>query len=633
VKDFTVIVPFFNGFQTIDRLLKTLPADLPVIIVDDHSDKPLVLNWPNVAVVRPEKKGYFTGAVNVGLQMTSTDVLILNQDVYFQNDHWQRTIENERDRYGLIGERIAGNHPAWPMGYIHGTFMFIRRDVIAKIGLMNETDYPLWGSTCEYQLRACRAGFEALPLVSIPGFVHTRDGNHGDGIKQVLREEPAKKPLFIRTPPMISVVITCYNYGRYLNDAVNSLIGGDTSLGKVPGQSFQSFEVIIVDDGSTDDSAKIGQALANPWKGIRFIQRQNGGSAAAANTGIEAAKGKYITVLDADDMMMPNRLESLYRLALLNPHSIVYDDMRVIANGKVGKTWEMPDYDFEEIIYKNGVHKGILFPKKAWQEAGGYPETMNKGREDWAFNIALGIKGWCGVHLRQPLYLYRQEGQSRTQRSAGKYMRPVFFEQIKSLYPGIYRGERPNMCCGQKSSPKGAKPSGGGVAMATKYLPGRDGMAILEYTGTNSGDMTWAGPVTKTNYLLGGGKKRGYVDSRDVPGMLEISEKGRKQFKVYNPPKLPPQIPTPAPVVEVKIPTYPVEIVAEIAEDVEAKGKNVFQGIDLSFPDPSELSVKEVSEIVAKSDLFQLEEMLRKERGDKNRKGAITAIQEAISGK
>lgn len=211
---FTILVPFFNGHKTIRRLLDSLPHDLPVIVVDDQSDAEAATvvystDCPvcNIKVIRPEKKGYFTGAVNRGIEACEGDVLILNQDAYFTGGGWLDLLDEALSDYDLIGEGISGNHPAWPMGYIHGTFMYISREVINRIGLMNEIDYPLWGSTCEYQLRACRAGFKALPLPYIPDF-HHRDKSQrfGEAINTALEREPSRRREFIRTPPEVSVV-------------------------------------------------------------------------------------------------------------------------------------------------------------------------------------------------------------------------------------------------------------------------------------------------------------------------------------------------------------------------------------------------------------------------------------------
>lgn len=273
----TIIIPFYNGHHTINRLLASIPEDIfAVIIVDDQSELPLndryYLREYGADVHRLSRKGYFTGAVNHGIQECHTDVLILNQDTWLEGREWVETIEKYRDRYAMIGERIRGTHPAFgDLGYIHGTFMFIRRDAIDAVGLLNEQDYPLWGSTAEYQWRMARHEFQVLPLEKVPGFHHERPATErfGSSIKNLLAREPEKKDLLVRTPPMVSVIVPCYNYGRYIRDCVNSLIGGPTCLGDMPGQTLQSFEIIIVDDASTDDSLELIKQVTDSAKGIR----------------------------------------------------------------------------------------------------------------------------------------------------------------------------------------------------------------------------------------------------------------------------------------------------------------------------------------------------------------------------
>lgn len=159
--DLTIVIPFYNGHATLGQLLAALPREVRVIVVDDKSDVPLHLN--NVEVVRLESKGYFSGAVNAGMEHCKGDALVLNQDATLEGDEWLGWLAQLRERHAVIGEGVFG-HPAWPKGYIQGTFMWIRRDAWEKVGPLNARDYPLWGATCEWQLRACRAGYAALPV-------------------------------------------------------------------------------------------------------------------------------------------------------------------------------------------------------------------------------------------------------------------------------------------------------------------------------------------------------------------------------------------------------------------------------------------------------------------------------------
>lgn len=544
IENLTILIPFRNGHATIERLLDTLPVSLPVVIVDDYSDDPYKTNRKNVRVVRLAQRGYFSGAVNRGVAACDTDVLILNQDVWFEDSAWLDLLADKRDQFAMIGDGVFG-HPAHTSGYIQGTFMFLRRDAIQRVGKLNAKDYPLWGATCEYQLRLCRAGFEALPVrMSDYGMRHARVGDYGSSIQATLRDEPEREKLFIRTPPAISVIITAHNYGRYLCDAVNSLIGGASSLGAREPQTFQSFEIVIVDDASTDETREVGESLANPWKGIRFIHRESkGGSAAAANTGIQNAFGKYVTILDADDMMQPTRLEKLYRAAEANPHAVIYDDLQQFARGALRDVLPLSSYDFEIVLYKNLMHKGILFERAAWKQVGGYPETMNTGREDWAINVALGAKGYCGVHIEEPLYLYRREGQNRSLTNAGPEWREFFLSQLRELFPNLYAGVRPMGCCGNKGQAqsqsamqmRGAAASNGGRGMAANELVGQAGFVLLEYTLERAGTSMYYGPVTGAAYAFGGSRTRGYVDARDVEKMLAIWEGRQQAFRMVKP--------------------------------------------------------------------------------------------------
>lgn len=529
---FTILIPFRNGHATIGRLLESLPPELPVIVVDDCSNEYLQLNRENTKVIRLPQRGYFSGAVNEGIAACATDVLILNQDAYLEGVTWLAQTRGWQDMgYGIAGEGVK-KHPAWPRGYCQGTCMFLSREAINKVGLFNEIDYPLWGATAHWQLRACRAGFKALPC-EVGGLHHAegRGRRYGDSITAALQSEPDKRDLFIRTPPAISVVIPLYNYGRYLRDALSSLLGGPSCLGDCPPQTFQSFEAIIVDDASTDDSWKIAQTFADDWKAIKAIRNpRNLGTAATINAGIRQSYGRYVTVLSADDMMESGRLDKLYRMAEANPHRFIYDDLYLFKNGKRFEQMKLPEYDFDKVLYKNGMHSGIFYSREAWRECNGYPEIMRDGREDWAFNVALGARGYCGMHLKEPLYLYRREGHNRSLRNADMQWRETFLGRLRDLYPNLYAGERPTMCCrsGRKKAKSRAAQRGAtqGTNRAESLQIGAEGMTLLEYVGA-SGPKPYTAPATRQTYVFGGSHRTGYVDNRDVDWFLERAE-GRK---------------------------------------------------------------------------------------------------------
>jgi glycosyltransferase involved in cell wall biosynthesis/predicted flap endonuclease-1-like 5' DNA nuclease len=594
IENLTVVVPFWNGQATLPRLLASLPAGLPVIVVDDHSDKPPQTKRPGVRVIRPPQKGFFAGAVNAGLAACGTDVLVLNQDVWLEGEQWLAAVAKMRRTYAVFGDGVEA-HPAWPRGYVHGTFMFMRRDAIAAVGGLNERDYPLWGCTCEWQLRACRAGFRAHVSRKLWRQWFGHEGRHdvgsrvnpgptrgsrvkggrraryGSSIREAIGRWPGQRARFLAVPPAVSVIVPCFNYGRYLPDCIASLVGGDTSLGRwePPGQTFQSFEVIIVDDASTDDSWQVAQALADPWKGVHAIRLpRNRGTPGAINAGIERARGEYIHILSADDMREPWGLEVLYRACQEHPGMVAYGNVRIFGDGQRGRMLTLPGYDFDLVLHKNPMPAGIMYPRAAWEAVGGYPEVMKLGREDWAFNIRLGAAGYCGHHVGDSGNLYRREGQNRSLRTGnvhrreaaggpGAVARGTFKAQLKKLYPRLYAGWRPPMCCGRQNTPKATPRARALPGAALEPVLGSrrqpeigtpaPGMEWLEYVGGNAGNSRWIGPATGTRYIFGGGRPVGQVYAEDARGLLDLRHNTRAVFRRYKlPAPVAPAAPAPA---------------------------------------------------------------------------------------
>jgi glycosyltransferase involved in cell wall biosynthesis len=133
--------------------------------------------------------------------------------------------------------------------------------------------------------------------------------------------------------PFVSVVIATYNYGRFLPDALDS----------VRAQTFSDYEILVVDDGSTDDTETvIARYLADPR--IRFLRIDHLGQPAAKNTGIRHARGQYVAFLDADDRWLPTKLEKQVALFRAEPDlGVVYSRWRAIdERGRSIPDWARP---------------------------------------------------------------------------------------------------------------------------------------------------------------------------------------------------------------------------------------------------------------------------------------------------
>jgi len=195
--------------------------------------------------------------------------------------------------------------------------------------------------------------------------------------------------------PKVSVVIPCYNQGKYLEEAVESVLN----------QTFQDFEIIIVDDGSTDDSTK--NVLKNYQKPkTKVIHTDNKGLASARNRGIQEAKGEYILPLDADDKIGREYLEEAVKILDKNRDiGIVYCE--AVYFGAQDGLLILPEYSLEKILTKNIIFCSALFRKQHWEIVGGYNINMVYGLEDWDFWLSLIELGLKIYRIPKVLFHYR----------------------------------------------------------------------------------------------------------------------------------------------------------------------------------------------------------------------------------
>jgi tetratricopeptide (TPR) repeat protein len=184
-----------------------------------------------------------------------------------------------------------------------------------------------------------------------------------------------KKPVATENP-LVSVIIPNYNHARFLGDAVRSVLE----------QSHRDFEIIVVDDGSTDDSGEVAAGFGDK---IRYIYQTNAGLSAARNTGLRAAKGSLIGVLDADDMYEPNSVETLVAALQADPEADgVYCGYQFVdeTNNLLPQIENrpVPSADLYTVLLDGNffVPESIFLRRRVYDDVGFFDETL-RACEDW----------------------------------------------------------------------------------------------------------------------------------------------------------------------------------------------------------------------------------------------------------
>lgn len=197
--------------------------------------------------------------------------------------------------------------------------------------------------------------------------------------------------------PLVSIVIANYNYGRFLDESISSALG----------QTYQNVEVIVVDDGSSDDSVAVAKKYP-----VRVIEQLNSGVARARNRGALEARGELVVFLDADDILALDYVERCYALLKNAPANVAYVYTEAERFGlQTGPLGTRP-FDGRALFMGNFVPVTTLLRKRVFDEAGGFDATW-PAYEDYELWARLYTRGYSGVFLDAPMFRYRFHGRSR----------------------------------------------------------------------------------------------------------------------------------------------------------------------------------------------------------------------------
>jgi len=202
--------------------------------------------------------------------------------------------------------------------------------------------------------------------------------------------------------PLTSVVIPCYNAARFLPDAIDSVLR----------QTHTPIEIVVVNDGSTDDTA----AVAQKYESVRYVEQRNQGAAIARNTGLRECRGEYVVFLDADDRLLPHALatgiEWLRRhedWAFVTGHvQVIRQDGTVFVPSQSHRGGN----PYIALLRSNYIWTpgAVMYRRSVFDAVGGYDPAAG-GSADYDLNIRIARRFAIGCH-HQVILQYRQHGNN-----------------------------------------------------------------------------------------------------------------------------------------------------------------------------------------------------------------------------
>lgn len=327
--------------------------------------------------------------------------------------------------------------------------------------------------------------------------------------------------------PLISIIIPVGpGHAQYLVDALDS----------VQAQTLPSWECIVVNDSG----ANIG-LTAWPWARLVHEYTGSAGAGAARNLGLRRARAPLCVFLDADDILIPNALESMVQAYIDSDGKYIYGDWVTMEDESrldgAGTLHYTPEYD--PLLWLDGAQHAVtcLLSTEDVRRVGGFDEAL-PAWEDWDLLIKLAIAGICGQRVPQPLLVYRLESGQR--RKVGDAKEAELLAAIRDRYMQYGTGATPmGSCCG------GNAPALNQAAYAMQMLidmpfeeqapaPQENAPIRLEYIGDEWGEQVWFSQDRQRQYKAGRDPLVRYVDAdpRDWQYLLSFNKFARVALPV-----------------------------------------------------------------------------------------------------
>lgn len=276
--------------------------------------------------------------------------------------------------------------------------------------------------------------------MSIPQFHSTQPSVSTDA-QPLTTLENAERLLSaeLNSAPLVSVVIPTYNRARIIRKAL------DTALA----QTYENIEIIVVDDGSTDDTET---ALADYADKIRYIKQSNQGASAARNHGIREARGKYIAFLDSDDQWLPHKLERQVALMESQPDLSFVACLSTVEKRSYAGYEDHATQFIRFIIQPFTQNMTRYVVRRDCFEKHGYFDPSIQGPEDWELWLRLLKSGCRFGYVPEPLMIYVTSDDSISSRPYAMLSgEKIIRQRYVNTLPGFWQRLRLSSWCKARS--------------------------------------------------------------------------------------------------------------------------------------------------------------------------------------
>lgn len=317
---------------------------------------------------------------------------------------------------------------------------------------------------------------------------------------------------------MISILTPAYI------DSLDKLDWLNEQIKSVLAQSFQDWELIIIDDASP-----LEIKFETTDRRVRLLRTSTRyGPSLCRNTAAGLARFDCLLPLDADDLLAsPTTLMNMHTVWRRDPSKIIYGDLQryEVSNGRWegAKLFALPEYSFQKVMDLNGIIPvTAMHSFDCHVKAGGWKGELEAGLEDVEYWIAAGKAGFCGQHINEPTLLYRKHDYSRHSLLRQQNKREVEMRNIiRTLHQDVYEGRYPMGCCGGGGSKAFIPSDNNNMNMAA--LPStldqyaNSEKVWVEYSGQREGSFGLVGQFTNITYTINGVGHKLEVHVNDLP--------------------------------------------------------------------------------------------------------------------